>query len=223
MFYIRLLSKLKIQLYIEHFKIISSAHESEILTISTSSLKLTQSTVSISSSYMFRNIFSKLNHASFEFKRSKRASVDSTLLTCQNSIIDLIVDSNSISESNSFVLESISSSYIVNNFVIVNNAKIESMSNANFDIKKKEWAKSSTVKYDWQEIYNLIIKFKKEVIEHYREHNKWSNVARLFFHDDNVTKSKNLIVIFDIKIKVYFYQIFDAFVMLEMKMILNER
>ena len=118
------------------------AHEFEASIASTSSSKSTQSTVSISSSHMFKNIFSKLNHASSEFERSERASVDSTLLARQNSVIDLIVDSNSISKSNSFVLESISSSHKMNldvdDFVIVNNAKIESTSNANFDTKEKE-------------------------------------------------------------------------------------
>ena len=90
-------------------------------------------------------------------------------------------------------------------------------------LKRKSEQKISIVKYDWQEIYNLMIKFKKEVIEHHRKHDKWSNVARLLFHEIDVVKSTNLIVIFDMKIKIYFYQMFDAFVMLEMKMILNER
>ena len=65
---------------------------------------------------------------------------------------------------------------------------------------------------------------KLDCTEHHEKYNdnKWIDAIRAFFYKSNEKASKNLIIIFDLKIKVSFYQLLGMWIELEMKEILNE-
>ena len=73
--------------------------------------------------------------------------------------------------------------------------------------------------------YKLITKSCKfNCTKHHEKYNdsKWIDAIRALLHKLNEKISKNLIIIFDLKIKVFFYQLLDMWVELKMKKILNE-
>ena len=66
--------------------------------------------------------------------------------------------------------------------------------------------------------------YKLDCTKHYEKYNnnKWIDATQVFLHKLNEKISKNLIIIFDLKIKVSFYQLLDMWIELKIKKILNE-
>ena len=64
-----------------------------------------------------------------------------------------------------------------------------------------------------------------DCIKHHEKYNdsKWIDAIQILLYESNERISKNLIIILDLKIKVFFYQLFDMWIELKMKKILNEK
>jgi hypothetical protein len=58
--------------------------------------------------------------------------------------------------------------------------------------------------------------------KHLHDKNKWKNYARLFYHDHQNINFKSRIQIKDCFVDFYLYQVFEIFVMFEMKMFQHE-
>ena len=59
-------------------------------------------------------------------------------------------------------------------------------------------------------------------VEHLSDSDRWKKVIRLFLHDENKIVFIECIKIKDLVTKLYLYQVFNIFVMIEMKMWQND-
>ncbi len=59
-------------------------------------------------------------------------------------------------------------------------------------------------------------------VEHLSDSNRWKRAIRLFLHDENKIVFIECIKIKDLVTKLYFYQVFNIFIMTEMKMWQND-
>ncbi len=59
-------------------------------------------------------------------------------------------------------------------------------------------------------------------VKHLNNLNKWKRAIRLFLHDENKIIFIECIKIKDLVTKLYLYQVFDIFIMIEMKMWQND-
>ena len=68
----------------------------------------------------------------------------------------------------------------------------------------------------------LLVSVKLTVTEHLHKKECWKRCARLFFHDSDNVYADQRICISDLQTSLYLYQIFEVFVMFEMKMFQRE-